>query len=95
MIGAEIDFIVLEFDEISNIAIGSRLDAMQIRRQIELPKLKVNDVIRVRIIAVGVKHLVIDMYGKETIIRARDLQHTYIVNCKDNYKVRRISTSTN
>lgn len=85
MLGAEIDFIVIELDEKSNIAIASRKDAMLLRSQIELPKLKVNDNIRVRIIAVGVKHIIVEMYGKEVIIKAEFLQHTYIVNCKDIY----------
>ena len=87
MIGAEIDFIILEFDNIANIAIGSRIDAMKLRSQIELPKLKQNDTIRVRIVGVGVKHVVVDMYGKEVIIKASELKHTYIVNCKELYKV--------
>ena len=39
MIGAEIDFIILEYDEVANIAIGSRKDAMELRSQIELPNL--------------------------------------------------------
>lgn len=85
MLGAEIDFIIIELDETSNIAIASRKDAMQLRSKIEIPKLKVNDNIRVRIIAVGVKHIIVEMYGKEVIIKADSLQHTYIVNCKDIY----------
>ena len=87
MIGAEIDFIILEYDEVANIAIGSRKDAMELRSQIELPNLKVNDTIKVRIVGIGVKHIVVDMYGKEVIIKASELKHTYIVNCKDVYKV--------
>ncbi len=55
MLGAEIDFIVTEIDAISNIAIASRTQAMELRSQIELPKLKINDTVRVRIIAVGFK----------------------------------------
>ena len=47
----------------------------------------VNDTIRVRIVGIGVKHIVVDMYGKEVIIKASELKHTYIVNCKDLYKV--------
>ena len=85
MLGAEIDFIVIEIDFTSNIAIASRKDAMQLRSQIELPKLKENDVVKVRILAVGVKHIIVELYGKETIIKADDLQHTYIVNCKAYY----------
>ena len=85
MLGAEIDFIVIELDITGNIAIASRKDAMQLRTQIELPKLKENDVVRVRILAVGIKHIIVELYGKEIIIKAENLQHTYIVNCKDYY----------
>lgn len=87
MLGAEIDFIILEYDKISNIAIGSRLDAMELRAKIEIPKLKQNDTIKVRIIAIGIKHIIVDMYGKEVIIKADNLKHTYIVNCKNIYQV--------
>ena len=85
MIGAEIDFIIIEFDSISNIAIASRTDAMKIRANLELPKLKINDTVKVRILAVGVKHILVELYGKEVIIKADNLQHTYILNCKDLY----------
>lgn len=85
MLNAEIDFIVMEIDTTSNIAIASRLDAMELRASLELPKLKVNDAVRVRILAVGVKHILVDLYGKEVIIKAANLQHTYILNCKELY----------
>ena len=85
MLGAEIDFIVMEIDTTSNIAIASREDVMQLRSELELPKLKANDTAKVRILAVGVKHILVELYGKEVIIKANNLQHTYIVNCKDLY----------
>lgn len=85
MLGAEIDFIVMEIDTTSNIAIASRKDAMELRSKIELPKLKVNDTVNVRILAVGVKHIIVELYGKEVIIKADNLQHTYILNCKNYY----------
>ena len=87
MLGVEIDFIILELDDVANIVIGSRIGAMELRAKIEIPKLKQNDIIRVRIIAIGVKHIIVDMHGKEVIIKADNLKHTYIVNCKDIYKV--------
>ena len=87
MLGAEIDFIILEYDVAGNIAIGSRIDAMSLRSQIELPKLNKNDTVRVRIVGIGIKHIVVDLYGKEIIIKAEELKHTYIVNCKELYKV--------
>lgn len=85
MLGSEIDFIVMEIDETTNLAIASRIDAMNLRAKLELPKLKLNDNIKVRIIAVDIKHIIVEMYGKEVIIKAENLQHTYIVNCKDIY----------
>lgn len=85
MIGAEIDFVVIELDLTSNIAIASRKDAMDLRSKLELPKLKVNDIARVRILAVGIKHIIVELYGQEVIIKADNLQHTYILNCKDLY----------
>lgn len=87
MLGSEIDFIILEFDSISQIAIASRLEAMELRTKIEIPKLQINDVVRVRIIAVGIKNILVDLYGVEVIIKAEDLKHTFIVNCKDLYNV--------
>ena len=85
MLGAEIDFIVVEIDTNSNIAIASRKDAMELRSKLELPKLKLNDIVKVRILAVGVKHILVELYGVEVIIKADNLQHTYILNCKDIY----------
>ena len=83
MLGAEIDFIIIEIDTISNIAIASRKEAMQLRAKLELPKLKYNDIVKVRIIAVGVKHILVELYGKVVIIKANNLQHIFIVNCKN------------
>ena len=85
MLGAEIDFIVIEIDTDSNLAIASRTHAMQLRAKLELHKLKENDIVKVRILAVGVKHILVELYGKEVIIKADNLQHTYILNCKDYY----------
>lgn len=87
MLNAEIDFIVIEYDSISNIAIASRSLAMQLRTALELPKLKANDIVKVRIVAISTKYIIVDLYGKEVIIKAEDLKHTYIVNAKDEYKV--------
>lgn len=87
MIGAEIDFIVLEYDSVSNIAIASREMAMELRQSIEMPKLKINDIVRVRIVAVARKYVIADLYGLEIIIPAENLKHTFIVNAKDYYSV--------
>ena len=85
MLGAEIDFIIVELDIVSNIAIASRKAAMELRSELELSKLKINDTVKVRILAVGIKHIIVELYGKEVIIKAENLQHTYILNCKDLY----------
>lgn len=62
MIGAEIDFIVIEYDNITNIAIASRVLAMELRSKIELPKIKQNDIARTRIVAVSRKYIIVDFY---------------------------------
>lgn len=85
MLNAEIDFIVIEIDITANVAIASRKDAMELRAKLELPKLKINDSVKVRIIAVGIKSIIVELYGKEVIIKAENLRHTYIVSCKDYY----------
>lgn len=87
MLNAEIDFIVTEIDTISNLAIASRKNAMLLRAELELTKLDVYDIVRVRIIAVGVRHIVVELYGKEVIIKSEELMHTYILNCKNYYSV--------
>lgn len=87
LLGATIDFIVVEIDKTSEIVIASRIAAMELRSQIELPKLKVNDIVLVRIVATARKHIIVDLYGKEIIIPADKLKHTYIVNCKNDYQV--------
>ena len=33
----------------------------------------------------GVKHIVVELYGKEVVIKADNLSHTYILNCKEIY----------
>lgn len=40
MVGAEIDYIIVEYDEVSNIAIASRLEAMKLRQEIRFTKIK-------------------------------------------------------
>ena len=87
MVGAEIDFIVIEYDSITNIAVASRTLAMELRKKIEIPKLKINDVVRVRIVAVARKYIIVDLYGAEVTIKAENLRHTFIVNAKDYYLV--------
>lgn len=87
MIGAEVDFIVIEYDFTTNIAIANRALAMELRKEIEIPKLKINDVVKVRIVAVARKYVIVDLYGIEVIIPADNLKHTFIVNAKEYYTV--------
>ena len=39
-----------------------------------------------RIVGVSNKHIIVDLYGKEVIIKAEELKHTFIVNAKDDFK---------
>lgn len=64
MLGTEIAFIIIEFDLTTNMAIAIRKYAMELRSSLEIPKLKINDTARARIIAVGVKHILVELFGK-------------------------------
>ncbi len=60
---------------------------MELRAKIELPKLKKNDVVKVRIVATSTKHIIVDLYGREVVIKAENLKHTYITNAKEDFAV--------
>lgn len=78
MLGAEIDYLVKEIDEINKIAIGSRTEAMELRKNIELKKHKIGDRILVRITSVGRKNCTADCYGIECSIPISEIDYGYI-----------------
>ncbi|MCR3761452.1 S1 RNA-binding domain-containing protein [Clostridium felsineum] len=78
MIGAEIDFIVMNFQEENKIAIASRKEAMELRKNLELKKHKVGDKISVRVTSVGRNNCRVDCYGIEYRVPINEIDYGYI-----------------
>ena len=87
MMGAEIKFIIVEVDRVSEKAIGSRLKALQRLQEINIKKVEVGDIIYAKIIGVWKKYIRIECLGMDFIIKAQDLQYGYIDDVSKTYKV--------
>ena len=85
--GAEIKFIIVEVDRVSEKAIGSRLKALQRLQEINIKKVEVGDIIYAKIIGVWKKYIRIECLGMDFIIKAQDLQYGYIDDVSKTYKV--------
>lgn len=78
MIGAEIDFIVKEFDEDNKIAVASRKEAMELRKSIELIKHKIGEKVQVRVTGIGKNNCIVDCYGLESSVPINEIDYGYI-----------------
>lgn len=86
MLGAKIDYIITAIDRQNCLATGSRRQAMQVRQR-ELVRCKVGDRVRGNIIAVGISLLVVEAFGIEKILRARDIDWGQIPDVRNVYNV--------
>ncbi|MCI8519188.1 MAG: 30S ribosomal protein S1 [Clostridia bacterium] len=87
MMGAEIKFIVMETDEETSKAVGSRIKAMQRLKEINLKKLQVGDKIYGKVIGVWKKYIRLECVGIDFLIDAKDLQYGYIEDVSKIYKI--------
>ena len=87
MLGASIDFIIIEIDEISNIAVASRKKAMKIKQEINFQKYYKGDIICANIISIGIKHIKINCLGKDINLRIDNLAYGYIRDVNEFYSV--------
>lgn len=87
MMGAEIKFVVIETDEETSKAIGSRVKAMQRLKEINLKKLQVGDKIYGKVIGVWKKYIRLECVGIDFLIDAKDLQYGYIEDVSKIYKI--------
>ena len=87
MMGAEIKFIIVEVDRVSEKTVGSRLKALQRLQEINIKKVEVGDIIYAKIIGVWKKYIRIECLGMDFIIKAQDLQYGYIDDVSKIYKV--------
>ena len=87
MLGAKIDFIVLEIDEIRECVVASRKRAMEIKQKIEFNKHYVGDKVNATVISVGIKHIKINCLGIDLNLRIDDLAYGYIQDVNEFYSV--------
>ncbi len=84
MMGAEIKFIIVEADRISEKAIGSRKKDMERLKEINIRKVQVGDKIYGKIVGVWKKFIRIEVIGIDFIVKAQDLQYGYV---EDVYRI--------
>ena len=87
MLGARIDFIIIEIDEKSNMAIASRIKAMEIKQKIEFTKYGKDDIVEASVISIGVKHIKVNCLGKDLNLRIDDLDYGFIQDVSEFYSV--------
>ena len=87
MLGAKIDFIVLEIDELRECAVASRKKAIEIKQQIELNKHYEGDIVDATVISVGIKHIKVNCLGVDINLRIDDLAYGYIQDVNEFYSV--------
>lgn len=87
MMGAEIKFIIVEADRITEKAVGSRIKAMERLSEINSKKIVTGDKIYGQIVGVWRKYLRIECLGRDFIIKAKDLQYGYIDDVSKVYKI--------
>ncbi len=87
MMGAEIKFIIIEADKISNKAVGSRIKAMERIRDINLNKIEVGDKVYSKVVGIWKKYIRIECLGMDFIIKAQDLQYGYVEDVSKLYKI--------
>ena len=87
MIGAEIKFIIVESDNVTQKAVASRLKAMERIKEINLNKLEVGDKLYGKVVGTWKKYIRLECVGMEFVINAKDLQYGYIEDVSKLYKI--------
>lgn len=87
MIGAEIKFIVVESDNVTQKAVGSRIKAMERIKEINLKKLEVGDKIYGKVVGTWKQYIRLECVGIEFVINAKDLQYGYVEDVSKLYKI--------
>lgn len=73
MMGAEIRFIIVEADRISEKAVGSRIKAMERLNEINMKKIVVGDKLYAQIVGLWKKYIRVEWFRIDCIIKAKDL----------------------
>ena len=87
MLGANIDFIILEIDELRECAVASRVKAMEVKRKIEFEKYYIDDIVKAEVISIGFKHIKVNCLGVDLNLRIDDLAYGYIQDVSEFYTI--------
>lgn len=87
MMGAEIKFIIIETDRVSEKAVGSRIKAMERILDINFKKIQKGDKIYAKVIGTWRKYIRIECVGFDFVLKAQDLQYGYVEDVSKIYKV--------
>lgn len=87
MIGAELRFVIIEVDKLTNKAVASRRKAMELLQKIQFKKYTVGDKVYSKVISVYPKFIDVECLGKDVRLRAGDLEYGFIANLSNNYQV--------
>ena len=87
MLGANIDFVILEIDELRECAVASRKKAMEIKQKIEFNKYFEDDIVKAKVISIGIKHIKVNCLGLDLNLRIDDLAYGYIEDVNEFYSV--------
>lgn len=87
MMGAEVKFIVVEIDKISEKAVASRVKALSRIQELNLKKLEVNEKVHAKVIGVWKKYIRVECVGIDFIVKAQDLQYGYVEDVSKLYKI--------
>jgi len=93
-LGAEIDYVVEDFDHVNNVAIGNRLKAMEAKRKHyyfafdrQGNKLLYPDAFcEARVVSVVRSGVFVEVFGIETFVRLKELSYQRINNTEDEFK---------
>lgn len=87
MMGAEVKFIVVEIDKISEKAVASRVKALSRIQELNLKKLEANGKVHAKVIGVWKKYIRVECVGIDFIVKAQDLQYGYVEDVSKLYKI--------
>lgn len=83
IIGADIEFVVKGINREANIAVASRKEALEQKREEELPNLKPGMIVEAQVVSVGKARAVFEVAGVEVKLHISDITWTYLEDLRE------------
>ena len=87
LIGAELKFIIIESDKLTNTAVASRIKAMNRIKDMQLKKYEQGDIIYAKIISIWNKYIIVECLGLDIKLNISDLEYGYVANLSSLYQI--------